>query len=482
MLTERVAAYLAREHLLSPDQKVVVGVSGGPDSLCLLDVLTGLGFPTLVAHFDHRWRSGSWRDAQFVLRTARRLGLPAVVERAERGEATPGADEEAARISRYRFLVREARRWGASAIATGHTADDQAETILMHLLRGTGVHGLRGMTPRTDLRTWGALGNPNDLSLVRPLLGTTRAETEAYCRERGFRPRRDPTNLDRSFFRNRLRHELLPTLARYNPRIRDILVRTGEVMRQEVEMVEAMVEAAAPAVLDSNAAGTVRIDRNAFLSQPGPVQAGLLVRGARLLAPDLRDFGFEAVALARARLESTRRGRRTPLSNGLELVESGAWSLLVRLGESPALQEYPLLPRKSPAHLVAGAPVLLHGGWRLTLSRTPRPVAPPTVRGVNGLTREAWVNRDRVDRDLVVRGPRPGDRMQPLGMVGHRKLSEIFNTAKIPAEARSRWPVVVCGEAVVWLCGLRVDDAFRLTPEATSALVLRLEDPEEARG
>jgi tRNA(Ile)-lysidine synthase len=160
LIAEPVAAFIERERLLGSGQRVIAAVSGGADSLCLLDCLHRLGYALRIAHFDHGLRRGSWREAEFVLRLARERGLPAIAERSTpRNWARRGRSlEEAARQVRYAFLVRAAREWDASVIAVGHTADDQVETILMHLLRGAGVHGLRGMLPRTHAR--GGLAGP----------------------------------------------------------------------------------------------------------------------------------------------------------------------------------------------------------------------------------------------------------------------------------------------------------------------------------
>ena len=477
MLTERVAAYVAREQLFSPDQKVVVGVSGGADSLCLLDCLHAMQVPLLVAHLDHRLRAGSWQDARHVLGISRRLGVPAVVERAPRSLREQGISlEEAARLARYQFLVREAKAWGADVIATGHTADDQAETILMHVLRGSGVHGLRGMLPCTELGDWAVLDYAAGIRLVRPLLAVTRVETETHCRVRGLRPRVDPSNLDRSFFRNRLRHDLLPELESYNPRIREVLRRTGNVMRSQAAMLDAMVDAVSADVLGADLPDAVRIHRAAFLAQPAPVQAGLLDRAARRLAPDLRDFGFEAVERARGRILSGLRGRRLALPNGLEMVDLGEDVWLVRLGDSPTPPELPQLGDRESRALAVPGSVSLGNRWSLTAREVAVPVGEPAVTGEGSRARRITVDADRLEGPLIVRAPEPGDRMQPLGMTGRRKLGEIFNTMKVPAPARARWPVVWSGGAVVWLVGLRMSHAFRLTSSTQRAVALTLQD------
>jgi len=483
LIGDEVAAFIAREQMLSARERVVVAVSGGPDSLCLLDCLHRLNYPLRVAHLDHGLRPGSWRDAEFVLRLARQWGLPAIVERLtpddwlRRGLSL----EEAGRQVRYAFLVRAAREWGATAIATGHTADDQAETILMHVLRGAGAHGLRGMLPRTSLRQWSGMEGPEEMVLVRPLLTIRRLQTEAHCRAAGLRPRRDATNDDTTFFRNRLRHVLLPELESYNPRVRQALTHTGEIMRREAELLDEILAAVEPAVLQIRQDGTLALHRTAFQAQPIAVQRAVLGRAARRLNPALRDFGFDAVELARARLEQRRVGRRTGLPGGLELLDQGDEVLLIAGGTQPQYAGYPQLSSAEPTPVHPPARVLLRDGV-LIVSAEAEPPADVSRAGAGTLTEAVWLDRARLESELVVRPPHPGDRMQPLGMRGHRKLADIFNSLHIPAGARRNWPVVTSGEDVVWLAGLRIGHAARLTARTRKAVQLRVELAEGTTG
>jgi tRNA(Ile)-lysidine synthase len=474
MLTERVAAFIERELLLAPRQKVVVGVSGGPDSLCLLHCLCALGYAPLAAHLDHRLRPHSWRDAQTVLRVARRLGVPAVVQRLQPGSLkdTPGSLEEAARAVRYQFLVEEARRWGTDRIATGHTADDQAETVVMHFLRGAGVSGLGGMRPRTPMDTWSSFETTQDVELVRPLLEIRRDQTVAYCREVGLRPRQDPTNRDTTFRRNRIRHELLPSLATYNPGIVDVLQRTSRVMQEADEWTAGQVRAAVPRVVIAAEPRAVVLQRKAFLAEPAPIQAGLVASAARHLRPGLRDFGFEAVEAFRTFVARAGQGHRIQLPGGLELVDEGDVIRLMRLGEAAVVSGWPQLVSASGERLPVPGRLDLQAGAAIYAGE---PEVPPRdVRGAGpGLAVNAWVDASRLSEPLTVRPPRPGDRMRPLGMRGRRKIADVFNSMRIPPPARAMWPVIWSGERVVWLVGLRIGDDFRL--ESTTREGIRLQ-------
>lgn len=481
LIGDAVAAFIEREHLLTAGQRVVAGVSGGPDSLCLLDCLDRLGFPVLVAHLDHGLRPHSWRDAEFVLRMARARGLPAIVERV----GPPGlrrrgvSVEEAGRLARYRFLVRVAREAGAQVVATGHTADDQAETILMHFLRGAGVHGLRGMLPRTPLGEWASLEAAQGITLIRPLLESSRSQTEAHCRAAGLRPHRDATNEDTTYFRNRLRHKLLPALEGYNPKIRQALRRTGDVMRREAELLDEVLTAVEPSVFAPGAAGAIAIRRAALLAQPIGLQRALLGRGALRLAPGVRDFGYEAVELARARLGQRAVGRRTALPGGLELLDQGDIVLLVARGAELQYPGFPQLVTHEAVLIQPPAQVRLRSGLLIV---SPEVEPPPLATGprVPGLTEAVWLDRAQLARQLSVRPPRPGDRMRPLGMDGHRKLADIFNSLRVPAGARRNWPVVLSGDDIVWLAGLRMGHEARLTPQTRTAVQLRVELTERA--
>src|SRR5688572_15639933 len=226
-LHKRVWDALNSQQLLSLETPLVVAVSGGPDSLCLLHVLHKLSVEhplrLHVAHLDHGLRPEAHDEATFVRQEAESLGLPVHLGTADtRAYAAKHrqSTEEAARSVRYAFLAEVARLAGARHVVVAHTADDQAETVLMHFLRGAGLAGLKGMLPVTELGSWmsevrgqrSELSDvrplTSDLFLVRPLLTTTRAEVEAYCAENGLAPRRDASNADTQYLRNRLRHEL----------------------------------------------------------------------------------------------------------------------------------------------------------------------------------------------------------------------------------------------------------------------------------
>src|SRR5512143_3276456 len=272
-MLENIQSILQDHCRLSRERPIVVGVSGGPDSLCLMSVLRKLGYPLIVAHFNHKLRPDSDADANIVEQTAARLNLVSVIES---GDVRVYADqeklsiEEAARMMRYRFLMQQAHDFKAQAVAVGHTADDQVETVLMHFIRGAGLAGLKGMNYRTVIQMF-----DTQIPIVRPLLDMWREETVVYCAANGFRPRHDPSNASLDFFRNRLRHLLIPTLESYNPRFREVLWRTSRSLTGDFEILADVLDAIWKAGVVQETSGFITFEGAALVEQTVGLQRNL---------------------------------------------------------------------------------------------------------------------------------------------------------------------------------------------------------------
>jgi len=461
--------YSHRHNLLAPGRAVLVGVSGGPDSLCLLDQLHALAgahaFPLAVAHFDHSLRPESADEAAFVRVEAEARGRPFFTETADTAAFAVEnglSIEAAARTLRYAFLARAARQAGADYVAVAHTADDQAETVLMHFLRGSGLAGLRGMRPRSDMAGMvpgegvTAEGRPlraSPLTLIRPLLATTRQAVEAYCAEHGLMPRHDPSNADLAYTRNRLRHVILPALERENPNLRATLARTAEVLAGEYDLAERFVDGAwgrfAPA--DAQRPGEVVFEREVGRQLGRLGLRALLRRGAAKLLGNARDLDFEPLDAATDFAMEAAPGRNCDIARGLRLAVETNRLVLYR-GERD-VSEYPLL-------LDAGG--RLPAAWRLVAEDV------ETSSVADGLW-QAIVPTAALTRPLTVRARRRGERFVPEGMGGHSvKLTDYMINVKLPAAVRDRWPVVACGDEVMWLPGYRLAERFGFRPDAKS--------------
>ncbi len=324
-LSAAVERFIVRHRLVLPGETVLVAVSGGADSVCLLHVLAGLrerlGIAVRAAHLNHRLRGAeSEGDARYVSRLAGRLGVP--VTTGGRDVLAYQAEhrlclEDAARQVRYAFLAEVAAEVAADRVAVGHTADDQAETIMMHLVRGAGPTGLLGMRP---LSVWTSPGLAG-LTVVRPLLAVDRQSTHLYCRQRGLRPRSDSSNLSSSPLRNRVRQELMPLLRAYNPRVGEALIRTSETLAADLSFLEECVSAAWPkAVRGEN--GAVVLDRDRVLSLHPAVQRHFLRRVVREVLGDLEDIEWKHIERMRDGL-TLRKGKRMILPRRLVVSVEG---------------------------------------------------------------------------------------------------------------------------------------------------------------
>lgn len=465
---------------MRPGDRVVVAVSGGPDSLCLLYVLHGLagegGWRLEVAYLNHGLRPEAEDEAAFVRAQAEALGWPfhlGVADTLAQAAKARQSIEEAARVVRYQFLAEAARAVGARHLAVAHTADDQAETVLMHFLRGAGLAGLKGMLPVTEIGSGrseedGSDFRPliSDLYLIRPLLGTTRAEVEAYCRALGLDPRHDESNTDTRFLRNRLRHELLPLLEQYNPRLKAVLARTAEVLAGEHALVEVHLAALWEQVTLAPAEqGRVVFERSQWLALCAAEQRGLLRAAVQRLRRHLRDVDFTPLDAAVQFSRRAAPGRSCDLLAGLRLsVEADVvvvhpWGI-----EAQAMAHTGPLLR---------ADGMLESGWTLAVEVLGPEEWVPGQAAPEAQPWTMYVDAEALTQAVCVRARRPGERFQPLGLGGHRvKLSDFMVNQKMPAALRARWPLVVCGEQVVWVAGLRLDERYKV--QANTQRVARL--------
>lgn len=453
---------------LVPERPVLVAVSGGPDSLCLLDGLARLGLPVTAAYFDHALRPESEADGSFVRRAAERIGAAFVTARGDVSEYASQnrmTIEEAARVLRYQFLFAQASDLSAQAVAVGHTADDQVETVLMHLLRGAGLAGLTGMPYRTVISAF----DPQ-IPLVRPLLCFWRAETLDYCREHDLHPLFDATNQDPAFFRNRVRLELIPLLEQYNPRIRQALVRTARILAADEDVVRSAVQAAWEQVFIEQADGAVALELDAFRALATGLQRAVLRQAAALFQPGLDDVDFEAVERA-LRWALHPGSGAVDLTGGISAAVEG-WRLWVgRLDALPVDLAWPVVAGQ--VDLPVPGKIELGGDWQISAEWRDA-VTPPASLRDEASAWTAHLDADQITGPLVVRRPLPGDRFQPLGLNGHTvRLSDFWINQKLPRRARQDWPLVTCGGEILWVPGYRLAHPFRVSESTHRVLLLR---------
>jgi tRNA(Ile)-lysidine synthase len=482
-------ALLEREQLLPAGCRAVVGVSGGPDSLCLLHLLwthrDTLDVRLHVAHLNHRLRGAEAdADAQFVARQAAQWGLPCTVEaRDVRAFARRHglAIEEAARQQRYAFLARVARARHATRIAVAHNADDQSETVLMHWLRGSGLAGLRGMLPSTQfskLHIAPFEHTDKELWLVRPLLDTPRVEIERYCREHCLSPRFDRSNLDTTLYRNKLRHELLPYLEReYKPGLAQILRRSARVVRDDYDLLCIVLDRAWDEIARSTSAQAVVLNLEGWRALHPALQRATLRRAALRLRHNLRDVNYVHIQNA-VQVAHGSTGDKATLPGGLQLVV-GYDALTVSAQAYTAQPSFPALPQ---VHDDMPERYALETPGTTTLDRLsvqiqviPRATLDDDWRQNDDPWR-VYLDAEQLGPELYLRRRRAGDRMCPLGMGGRSKLvSDVLVNKKVPADLRDRVPLLVrADDRIVWLCGQHVDERARIRPSTSQVAVVRL--------
>ena len=447
---------------------LLIGVSGGVDSLCLLDGLNRLGYPLIVAHLDHALRPESADDARFVEAEAVSRELLFICERisvTEYAHQHHLSIEEAARVCRYLFLFDLAKKHSASSVVVAHNANDQVETVLMHLLRGSGLDGLTGMTAC-------ALPNPwsDTIPLLRPLLGVWRDEIEAYAHAHHLRPVFDNTNVDTTFFRNRLRHELVPELETYVPGFQKRLWQTADLLTADREILDDLVEKSWEKTVTEIDQDFVSFNLPIFDIQPLALKRRLIRTAVTMLRPGGRDLDF---ALVQRVLDFVSQPTSTGQADiGLNLrvsMESDRLVISEWLSERKS-DHWPQLMQNTslsiPGELNLGHDWVLRAEYDTTDIELIHQNEDPY---------HAWIDLGERKPSLEVRSRRPGDRIQLLGMDGKSiKLSDVMINVKLPQPARDYWPIVCLGEEIVWLPGYRLAEPFRITPETRVCISLKL--------
>ncbi|MEM7333715.1 MAG: tRNA lysidine(34) synthetase TilS [Chloroflexota bacterium] len=444
--------------------KMIVGVSGGADSLALLHLLKELiGAERLVvAHLDHGWRESSREDAEFVRQTAVSWRIPYHGQRLKSAKKKTGL-EAAGREARYQFLKDVARCEGASYMAVGHNQDDQVETILQHLLRGSGVAGLRGMSFAYPL-----MGD-EQFTLIRPLLNTSREDIETYCQMNHLIPRQDETNADPKFQRNRLRHELIPILKGYTERLDTNLLQLSDMIRAEDDLLTQIAQAQWEALLVDVEAGWLTLNRDAWQTLPVAMQRRLLRTAVSTLKPDFTEIGFRSIEAARLGLENGRFGQTFHLPSGVTVTVQ-AKTHLFSLPNVELTYDLPQLGESELLTLEMPGITQLANGWQIEAQIIIIPDSKPLF--VKDLGWEAYLPVQKYP--LILRTRQPGERVKPLGMNGRsRKLKKVMSEQHIPQSLRDSWPVLTIDDEVVWVPGVIRTESHLLTDEAHRAVHLQ---------
>jgi tRNA(Ile)-lysidine synthase len=444
----KVRATAGKYRMVQQGDRVIVGVSGGVDSVVLLHVLMVLqdeyDLSLVVSHLDHGIRGEeSRREADFVRDLAQELGLPFETATADvptlAGRKRVSL-QEAAREARYDFYDQVREKYDGQKVATGQTADDQAETILIRVIRGAGLRGLKGIPP---LR--GGV-------YIRPLIETSRAEVERFARKEGLSHVTDSSNIKDIYLRNKIRNDLIPHLEReYNPNIRGGLSRMASILSREDDYLDQKADEVMVGLIDEGGQ-EVSLD----ISRLRPVHEAIWFRVlqkalATVLGGDLRRISTAHLDAIFRLLTNEVPNKVLCLPDGIR-VEKHYTRLFIKRGTPPAVFPFEYIVE------VPGVTVLEALGKRLVTRIEAAKSGMPMDPGPN----IAYLDDDTLEYPLTLRSFERGDRFVPLGMKGHRKLKDFFIDSKVPKALRRRIPLLISGGAIVWVVGYRIDEGFKL--------------------
>ena len=456
---QQVLAYIRQHRMLRAGECVLIGVSGGLDSVVLLSVLLhmreALGIRVHIAHLNHQFRGAeAERDAEFVRRLAGELAVECTIESVDipafmrEAKLSP---QDAARQCRYRFFRALAEKLGAEKIATAHHADDQAETVLLGLLRGVGLHGLGGIHPVLDGQ------------IIRPLLSSSREQIEGFARQRNLPYVTDSSNHSRKYLRNAIRLDLLPLLQQqFTPAILTRLTSYAQIFQEDAFFIDKIASRRYTQICREQEGG-IGFELDAFQRQEATIQRELVYKA------------FEELCGNRYRLETVhvrdvlalfaqKHGEKTlSLPDGIVARRSYSHGRLERRHDASSIEAETLLHVPGTTqfgNLVLETEVLEMQEMeanRLHLSAEQDPYC-------------QYFDYEKLSFPLQLRFRRPGDRFQPLGMQGKKRLKKFFIDRKVPRHKRHIIPIIVDTEGIVWVAGHSIDERVKLHTETNTIL------------
>ncbi len=453
MILEKVKKTIDDYKLIQRKDKILLAYSGGADSTALLHLLLSLqqemAFGLFLAHFNHKLRSRADEDEKFIRLVAARLSLPLFVGSEDvRSYARERRlnIEEAGRGFRYDFLKKTASELGGAKIATGHTMTDQAETFLIRLLRGSGLRGLAGIYPTVEGR------------IIRPLVRVERKEVEAYLKERSLEFCVDESNFDRRYLRNRIRHELLPFLEEnFEPRVVHHLAQLASIIQEEESLLEKMTQDASQKVVVEKASRPV-LELKALSSLPHALARRVVRDFILRLRGSLRDVSFRDVEA----LLNLGEGKEHPLKK----------SMTLRRERDSIFLKSKTLPVKYEHSWRGEEPLEIEEvNLKFEGKKIKKDASLPLGFDDRG---RAFVDYGKLHFPLLVRNRRDGDRYQPLGAPGRKKVKEIMRARGIPLSERGRVPVFLSAGQIIWILGLPVSEKFKVESQTEDIFEIKL--------
>jgi len=457
---------------ISKNDLILLGVSGGPDSLVMAHVLHALNWNIALAYFDHQLRSQSTMEKAFVQQLSENHGVPFYSGKADiagTAQHERKSIEEAAREKRYLFLFSTAQEINAKAVAVAHTADDQVETILMHILRGSGTRGLVGM------QTYSVTAFHPNIPLVRPLLDVWREEIEEYCQQFSLSPKQDASNQDKTYLRNRIRHELIPELQSYNAGFKTNLLHMSDIIKEDWGFLDQRYGAIFNEIVDHTQNNQLQFSSVTFNQIPIGAQKAVLYHCLTKLNKTDEQMDHQTVLRLMEFINLQERKKHLSLPAQLHAFRKDEYIILTHSSFLPLEKSYPQcdgeysFDRGKPFRIKIGNEIELEGTMRPKEAyRKPIPS--------DGFYWEAFMDAKRIkNQTLLVRRILAGERYTPLGMKGKQiKVSDLFINKKVPAQVRKSWPAIVDGSLIAWIPGFAPSHIYRIGEDTEEIYYLKL--------
>ncbi len=471
-MLDRVQNSLKNNIKLKPEAPILVGVSGGYDSICLLHILHKLKYPLIAAYFNHGLRIEAKDEELLVEKLADNLGIKFVSS----GQSVKSfaeehhkSIEEAARILRYRFLFEQAELWKAQAVAVGHNADDQVETVLMHLIQGTGLDGLLGMQTLTLPNSWS-----EKISLVRPLLSTWRHDIIKYCNHFMLHPVNDSSNKDEKYLRNRLRHNLIPILENYVPNTQERIWHMSATLKGDHDIVTEVLNRSWEKCLIEQQPRYIVFDREKLFNQSIGVQRRLIRMAVKTMRVNIRNLDYDAVERATMFIQDSLQSKQTDYCLGLRLVLENDKFYIADWEADLPFSSWPQLMGENLKMPIPGT-LAISSEWKFVARLVEDIEIAKKVYLENRNPFQVWMFLDRRKSCITLRSRQPGDRITPLGLNGKTvKISDLMINKKIPRRARAAWPLLCIDEEIVWVPGYQLGEFVKLSPTTKIAVHLEL--------
>jgi tRNA(Ile)-lysidine synthase len=457
--------------LIKPHDSIIVAVSGGPDSVALIKILDSINssknlrLSLFIAHLNHQLRGkSSEEDAQFVQNLSEDLSLPFLLKSVDIqkiADQTKRSIEETARRERYKFFMESAQKHNTSAVAIGHTADDNTETILHRILRGTGTLGLGGIPIKRPLVSGSAI------QLIRPLLFTWRKEIIEYLREKQFTYRTDASNYEPIYLRNKIRLELIPLLEnQYNPNIKNLLIQLCQILNINNEYLISEAKNILKASTREEREGSYSIDTYTLTKQPKILQYFALREILNILQIPLSEITYKHYTKILNEITRKGKGRYFQLPEKLSLWhEHGMLHFQKDLLRKPCipLSETPIqIPGTTPVYPLGQLVCEIFDMQKFSLETYKK----------SKTKNEELFDMQSIDMPVTVRGRKAGDKISPLGTNGHKKLKDIFIDKKISVKERDAIPIVVMKNQPIWAIGICIDNKVKVTTNTRKLLKL----------